>query len=526
MNRPYFDFHVHPLIKPFGHACKKILKHQTRLKPTFFTLEWLGKNHPSILKDFFNPRSKTSLWNDKRPRRLLNRLFGELAFAKFSQSNLTAAKEGNCHIVSISLYPIEKEFLSRSCDQKITGIPLFKNIVTGISNARIKYIQSPNYCYFEDTCAQYEYLKTSSQLSLGTDREFILAPDFSTIEKALREKPGAVIGFLSIEGANVFFPTKEVRTEDIDQVLENIEIVKNWEHVPLMVSLAHHFYNGFVSHEESLVKLVRNLGNIDQSRGCNEELSYIPGFRYFTAEGLRVVHKLLDTTCGRRILIDMKHIDYRGRKEYYQFIKEKYDNQVPVVFSHAAVGESTKEKWFNPWTINLNTDDIKAVWETKGLIGLELDQRILGFNEYLRYCKKHDIKIKRKSPEFNAALVWNAARFIANECAGIINSTTGEERTNAWSCLSIGSDFDGLINPINGYPTLRYLQELEKQLINLASDFLNEPPRLLHKYSPSSAEELVEGIMTTHGMQFLKNNYQKHQIPNNTLYFKPKPILT
>jgi hypothetical protein len=526
MSKLYFDFHVHPLIKPFGHACKKILRHQTQLKPKYFTRKWLEKNHPSILKDFFNPGSKASLWNDKRPRRLLNRLFGELAFAKFSQSNLTAAKKGNCHIASISLYPIEKEFLSRSCDQKITGIPLFKNIVTGISNARIKYIQGPEYRYFEDTCAQYEYLKTSAELSRGTDREFILAADFSAIEKAHRKNPGAVIGFLSIEGANVFYPTKEVRTEDIDQVLENIEIVKNWEHVPLMVSLAHHFYNGFVSHEESLVKLVRNLGNIDQSRGCNEELSFIPGFRYFTAEGMRVINKLLDISCGRRILIDIKHIDYRGRKEYYHFIKEKYKNQVPVVFSHAAVGEETEEKIFNPWTINLNIDDIQAVWETKGLIGLELDQRILGFDEYLRYCKKHEIEIKRKSPEFNAALVWNAARFIANECAGIMHSSQDEKRTNAWGCISIGSDFDGLINPINGYPTLRYFDELEKQLIKLAKDFLNEPPRLLHRYSPASAEELVEGIMTTHGLQFLKTNYQNQNIPNSTSYLTPKPILS
>jgi hypothetical protein len=526
MNRPSFEFHVHPMIKPFCHACKKLLKHQTRLKPKYFSREWLKKNHPSILEDFFNPHSKASLWNDKRPRRLLNRLFGELAFAKFSQSNLTAAREGNCHLMSISLYPIEKEFLSRSCDQQITGIPLFKNIVTGISNARIKYIQGAEYSYFEDTCAQYEYLKTSAELSRGTDREFILAADFSAIKKAIRKKTGAVIGFLSIEGANVFYPSKKVRSEDIDQILKNIETVKNWEHVPLMVSLAHHFYNGFVSHEESLVKLVRNLGNIDQSRGCNEELSDIPGFHYCTSEGLRVIDKLLDTSCGRRILIDMKHIDYRGRREYYQFIKEKYQNQIPVVFSHAAVGEDTDEKWFNPWTINLNNHDIKAAWKTKGLIGLELDQRILGFNEYLRYCKKNNIEIKRQSPEFNAALIWNAARHIAGECAGIIHSTPDEERTNAWSCISIGSDYDGLINPVNGYPTVRYFNELEKQLIKLAKDFLNEPPRLLHRFSPDSAIELVEGIMTTHGMQFLKNNYQKRHIGNNTSYFKPKPVLS
>lgn len=431
MNKPYFDFHVHPLIKPFGHACKRLLKYNKHLDPKFFSCEWLEANHPSILRDFLDPRSKASLWNDKRPCRILNKLFGELAFAKFSQSNLTAAREGNSRVVSLSLYPIEKEFLSQSFDQKLTGIPLFKNFVTAVSDARIKYIQGPDYRYFDDTVAQYEYLKTSAELSRGTKQEFFLASTYSEIEMLLQQHPSALIGFISIEGANVFYPTKEVRKEHINQVLINIETVKNWEHPPLMISLAHHFYNGFVSHEESLVKMVRNLGNIDQSKGCNEELSPIPGFHYYTAEGISVIDKLLDNSCGRRILIDLKHIDYRGRCEYYQYIKKNYNNEVPVVFSHAAVGAETEEGWFNTWTINLNNDDIKAVWETRGLIGLELDQRLLGFNEYVTYCKDNDLRIRRQDPHFNAALIWNAAKYIANECAGILHNTNGEKRTNA-----------------------------------------------------------------------------------------------
>lgn len=102
-----------------------------------------------------------------------------------------------------------------------------------------------------------------------------------------------------------------------------------------------------------------------------------------------------------------------------------------MVFSHAAVGAETEEGWFNTWTINLNNDDIKAVWETRGLIGLELDQRLLGFNEYVTYCKDNDLRIRRQDPHFNAALIWNAAKYIANECAGILHNTNGEKRTNA-----------------------------------------------------------------------------------------------
>jgi hypothetical protein len=507
MEKYFFDFHIHPLIKPFGHACKRLLKHYQQLKPEYFNIDWLSENHPGILEDFFDPRSKASLWNDKRPCRFFNKLFGELAFAKYSQSNLTAAKAGNSRVVSISLYPIEKEFLTKSADQKILGLPLFKNIVTGISSARIKYIQGPNYRYFDDTVAQYEYLKTSAELSIPSGQKLILAGSYSEIEAALKAHPDAIIGFLSIEGANVFYPTKEIRKEDINQVLANIETVKNWEHPPLMISPAHHFYNGFVSHEASLVKMVRCLGNIDQSKGCNEELSAIPGFQYYTKEGLQVIDKLLDSSSGKRILIDLKHTDYRGRKEYYEFIEENYNNEVPVVFSHAAIGVETPEEWFNTWTINLNHDDIRAVWRTKGLIGLELDQRLLGFDRYVKYCRKNNIKVRKTDSAFNAALVWNAARFIAQQCAHFFREEAEPPGTNAWRCISLGSDFDGLINPINGFPTLRYYQRLRAELIKYATGFLNEPKDLLHQYSPDNAEELVDGLMRTNGMEFLKKNF-------------------
>lgn len=507
MTKTYFDFHVHPLIKPFGHACKHLLKYYDRLRPEYFNYEWLAVHHPDILKNFFNAGSKTSLWNDKRPNRFFNRLFGELAFAKYSQSNLTAAESGDCRVIAISLYPIEKEFLTKSFDQNFFKVPFFKNLVTRISVARIKYIQSDEYRYFEDTEAQYEYLKSSATPPVKGEKRLVLAGSYAEIERSLEELPEAIVAFLSIEGANVFYPSKDILKSDIENVLENIRKVKNWEHPPLMISPAHHFYNGFVSHEKSLVQMVKWLGNIDQSKGCNTKLSDIPGFNYYTEEGLRIIDLLLDDTAGRRILIDLKHTDFRGRNEYYHHISSRYNNQVPVVFSHAAVGAPVPQKWFNSWTLNLNDEDIDAVWKTNGLIGLEFDQRILGFKEYIRYCRENKFRVRRTSPLFNAALVWNSARYIAERNAVLTDNNPEDERLNAWSSICVGSDFDGLINPINGYPTLRYLRRLKEALMIYADRFLKEPPCLLHKYSPQKSEPLVDAIMRANGMLFLKNNF-------------------
>ncbi|HKK68999.1 MAG TPA: hypothetical protein VJ946_12340, partial [Bacteroidales bacterium] len=197
----------------------------------------------------------------------------------------------------------------------------------------------------------------------------------------------------------------------------------------------------------------------------------------------------------------------RGRKEYYEFIEDNYNNEVPVVFSHAAVGVATDEGWFNPWTISLNNDDLRAVWKTSGLIGLELDQRLLGFDRYVKYCRKNKIKVRKTDPDFNAAMVWNAARFIAQQCAHFIQEESVPPGIDAWRCISLGSDFDGLINPINGYPTLRYYNRLKEALIKYANEFLEEPEGLLHHYSPGDAENLVDGIMRANGMNFLKTHF-------------------
>ena len=114
-----------------------------------------------------------------------------------------------------------------------------------------------------------------------------------------------------------------------------------------------------------------------------------------------------------------------------------------MVVSHAAVGITTPEKWFNTWTLNLNNADIDAVWRTNGLIGVELDQRILGFDELKTYKKDKGLKFDKMSAEFNSELVWNAICAIATRCAE--NNKQHQVSGNPWRNISIGSDYDGFV---------------------------------------------------------------------------------
>ncbi len=506
MSKFFFDFHIHPTIKPFGRTAGHLLRKGIPVSKEGLEYGFLEKKWPRLFKRLFQHRSNYSIWREDNPNPILNPRFAELAFAKYSQSNFTAAADGHSKVLCVSLYPIEKEFLSKTLDQRLTGCPILKKMVTGIGSRRIKYIQSDDYNYFQDLEGEYEYLKTLSMQSADNGRKYTIVSDYSQLEQLLEEEPNTLAIVITIEGANVLYPSSQICQADMPVVLENIDRLKAWEHPPFLITLAHHFYNGLVSHEKSLVDFVTKLGKMDQSVGRNQKLSEIEGFNYFTEDGLQVINRLLSEQNGPRILIDVKHIDYRGRQEYYQYIEREFQNAVPVVVSHGAVGVQVDERWFNEWSLNLKNEDIEAVWKTKGLIGVELDQRILGFNELKAYKKRMGLPVRKLGAAFNSELVWNSIRYIAERCAFHINREPGCGHADPWAGICIGSDYDGLINPINQFPTLETFPLLEKHLLNHIERWYHEAPTLLHDLTIDSPQQLVERILFGNGMQFLKNN--------------------
>ncbi len=122
-----------------------------------------------------------------------------------------------------------------------------------------------------------------------------------------------------------------------------------------------------------------------------------------------------------RILIDIKHMSLEARKQYYEFLKEIIVRRISrYLISHGGVtGVSWDNKpvvcrkkyrdWikvryfkpkglmrtkFNPWSINLYDEEIKKIVDSNGLIGLNLDERILGAKQ-----KRPGERVEYFSPE-------------------------------------------------------------------------------------------------------------------------------
>lgn len=171
-----------------------------------------------------------------------------------------------------------------------------------------------------------------------------------------------------------------------------------------------------------------NLTHIDNCNSIFANQAYaVDGFRAggFDEAHLRPVGDGL-TAFGERlalelakkgILSDVKHLSWKARRQFYAFSKVNLPN-LPIICSHAGFtgcwfdkngerisdyiisseteGQQRRLKFakptkptiggvgFNASSINLYNEDIEAIFESGGLIGISLDQRVLGYSEVQR----------------------------------------------------------------------------------------------------------------------------------------------
>lgn len=214
---------------------------------------------------------------------------------------------------------------------------------------------------------------------------------------------------------------------------------------------------------------------------------------------------------------------------------------------------------FNPWCINLMDEDIVEILNSNGMIGMILDARILGAkatfanleydpSEYLSddeynffFNEQHSITYQ--SPELpaqdaNPAMSFNLGnsfsgdedtqdpdREVACLAFNILHIlAVGISKTNidAWGHIAIGSDYDGLIEPLSAAYTCTDISIIETKLNEMM--ILAEPSYMYHNPIPDKFGKIlprttagdvdkdilsskIRNIMFDNGKNFLKNWY-------------------
>ena len=474
-NSFFVDFHCHLTMKPYGRSFR------------------YGKTNSR------NPEEASSIFHydpPSLPDKLLNI---SSTLTKFSQSSVLALMKGHVKVIGASLYPIERNFFINRMGTGCFSNGL-SNLVTGIGTERIGSVQK-NHDYYDDLLSEYHFLKQLNGVPVdfkGIKIQYKLVQNADQIIESLKNQSTETISVITtVEGSHVFSRYASRRAEE-HEILANVENMKSWKYRPFFISPGHHFYNGICGHAHSLSGFLEKI--IDQSDGMNTG---------FTSLGWSVLEKLLDNTNNDRIHIDVKHMSALSRKQYYSYLKNKPD--VPVIVSHGAVNglpsiENGKMTAGNPENIfcqaelNFFDDEIMHIYDSGGIFCIQLDGRRIANQKILR---KTLLNLCRNKMLFEKSrLVWNQVRHIAE-----ILDKNGRK---AWNTAAIGSDFDGIVDPLNGFWSSEDFPSLAEYLLLHASEYLHSGGKKLtmpeNRYA--DPEEIVLNIMCNNIMTFLHNRFK------------------
>jgi len=219
---------------------------------------------------------------------------------------------------------------------------------------------------------------------------------------------------------------------------------------------------------------------------------------------------------------------------------------------------------FNPWTINLFDEEIEHILDSNGMIGVSLDKRIVGAGavyyeffsdreyDYLRpYLTTHydlseyvpvpderdpqpeeapeptqeqliaaDGTVEEDFPQVKNELpgIHPHIQFVANNILHIVKvgiqyfeKNGNPNNINAWNKIGIGSDLDGLIDPVyikdNTSIDVTYYPLLEQQLITVLDYFISLDNSMNYKFDGKTTEQHVRQIMYDNAFNFLSENF-------------------
>lgn len=540
-------------------------------------------------------------WNERFKRRAdYSKLAGiDNDVVKSSQLHGTSAMAGGFRVICNALYPLEQGFTSALLNKPLATL-------TGFSPEVLQDIYTRKQSYFQHLEREYTNLiaNQGSTRHAPEGQRYRVVDSYAEIERTLAQAPDTICIINSIEGGHAFADNLVDRRGQpvsineqeakflrrvgerkrnswfelyVEAMIANIDkVTTNWEHTPLFVTLAHHYYNHLCGHSPSLTDMVQlflpQTGGAPNAQGYDTNYFHL-GLRPWTK---RIIAHLLRRRNSRgepvrRVLIDTKHMSPRARLDYYEIVDmRRADNDpIPIVVSHTAVsgrrdmrasiandhgllpGEKQRSRYFYNGIINLFDDEILRVVKSDGIMGLMIDERrIMGesippeagitmptFKDRAQANRRlmrrwTQAKQEHAWGDLDDAALAQALAAIETDRAPLLAElrpaylsvifrqifhvldlvATPEDPAKGWSHLCLGTDYDGVINPIDIYPQSADMKDLKKDLV----DFWNAMGKhadpaiaqlyTAHRYGQST-NALVEKLLWGNGMEFLRKYY-------------------
>ncbi len=447
-----------------------------------------------------------------------------------SCSNFNNLVKGDVKVVFASVCPIQREFTHNRFFTKAFIWNKEKMAATmaffaGANTQKILDLQDNDVDYFTEA-------KNEMSIFMGIDADnsphgkhrYEVVKNYREIETILADEPNTVAVVMNIEGGHALGTgiPKTIRMEKRQpkqlEALVTANILELKQNYPLFsITLANHFWNQLCGQTRTSKGLISAL--VNERQGQEEGITDL---------GYTAIEQLLSTENGNRILIDIKHMSLTSRLQYYHLLEDKYQNSVPIFYSHGGVNgipssdiafkkmqkfrrdkpKVNKKQYLHQWSFNLYDDEILRIHQTKGLIGIMLEDTRLGGDMAVKSIKKSINGSQQHKDEY-------IKLFLASPLH--IAKVIGD--ASAWDIVALGSDFDGAINPMDTYKDASRMQELRSDIIDFlhrVADnrlivekdkylFSNEEiTTLLYHLEP---EQIADKILRSNALRFLSDNF-------------------
>jgi microsomal dipeptidase-like Zn-dependent dipeptidase len=478
---PIFDFHCHPSMKPqFSPAGREDNPWED------ITVEL------NILNDI---KLKISPW---------------FADSLDSQSSLSQLHKGKVNLIGLILYSPESMIAKGLLSKSIVA----NGHIPKIDAAKLNNIVGGD-AYFTSIQNEIQHLlnkaKAPTKLGLPSGTKFKLIQSINEYDK---NDLNTIHGFLIIEGLhglmnNPLSPNVE------QEFFDNLNTI----------TTNHRIFAANITHLQDMP-----LANHASGMQFLNDEDFYPTGNGITPFGESVIKELYN----RNILIDIKHMGLWSRMNLYA-LRSNENIALPLICTHAGVtgismndrlkylyeqpkdlqnvwGVKYYKKWgsvphavFNMNSINLYDEDIVQILGSGGLIGISLDQRIVGFpadniiyaldgfpydEEYISMQEKVPFFGANRNPlnfplfgadenevisgddvrdqedrgldEIHAYYFWNQIIHILTVAKQNVNK--GLSVVAAAKQICLGSDFDGLINPVDCCENVTQYSSFKSQL--------------------------------------------------------------
>ena len=309
--------------------------------------------------------------------------------------------KGNINLLCVGKHAPEKGMVYNLATRLAAGLPGYDNFM---EISRLRKLHRSQIDYQQVHCEEIYHLLREP---IPPDqRNFTIKPLIQNMREYDPTDFNTMHLVFNVEGAHMFYE-KGNRDDRIDEMLRIFNEYRQ-AHLLLYVTIAHLTPNVFSNHA-------------DGNKIFPNEKTW-PSKRGISLFGERLVKEIYD----KHVLIDLKHMSWVAREDLYKLrIKNGWDG-IPLIASHAALtGFKVKDRMdyifktkgikrarkvykvrykkkkgiidktmFNPNSINLYDEDVVQILKSKGLLGINIDKRILGASQGL------DGRIKMKEVEF------------------------------------------------------------------------------------------------------------------------------